>query len=431
MLAAYQIINKILQTKDYSIVKRNGLEASQFSIYGEQFQFIVDHYKKNGNVPDMLTFQSYFPDFTFNEVYETDDYLMDRLYEENGYQKWSEILPTLNQKIKEDSRLAYDFMKEQMQSTLKPKAVCKGVNIIENAIERYDEYLNKQKGISKPAISSGLPELDEIFGGWEAGDELITIVGRTGEGKSWTCTKFLTEAWKQEKRVGIYSGEMGPSSIGYRFDSILKHFSNSSLNRGSEIVGYTEYINELRLNKTPYFIITPKELGGRPTVNQLRPFIENNNLDILAVDQLSLMEDGRSSKYDPPRIKMGHIAEDLFQLSGEYGIPIIALAQANRESLKKGSQDAPGVENISESDGIPHNSSKVIGIRKINDKMIIDIGKNRNGKSGGKLTYLVNFNTGYMEYQPIEGDAALSSTRDRAYQNNMQKFSDATNINPF
>ena len=48
MLAANQLINKILQTKDYDVIKQNSLEARYFVGYQDEFQFIVDHYKKYG-----------------------------------------------------------------------------------------------------------------------------------------------------------------------------------------------------------------------------------------------------------------------------------------------------------------------------------------------------------------------------------------------
>lgn len=106
--------------------------------------------------------------------------------------------------------------------------------------------------------------------------------------------------------------------------------------------------------------MTQKEFGGKPTVQQLANFIEANKLDILGIDQLSLMSDGRATRNDPPRLKLAHISEDLFALSSEYKIPIIALAQVNREGVRHGINEAPGLENIKESDDISHNCSKCL-----------------------------------------------------------------------
>ena len=67
--------------------------------------------------------------------------------------------------------------------------------------------------------------------------------------------KFLVEAWKQGKRVGLYSGEMNSVKLGYRFDSWFQHFSNRSLVRGEQVDGYKEFIENLKTQQTPFIIV--------------------------------------------------------------------------------------------------------------------------------------------------------------------------------
>ena len=62
-LAANQILNKIIQTKKIDIVKTNSLEAKYFIGYEDEFNFIMDHYKLYGNVPDDITFLEKFNNF--------------------------------------------------------------------------------------------------------------------------------------------------------------------------------------------------------------------------------------------------------------------------------------------------------------------------------------------------------------------------------
>ncbi len=430
MLAEFQIINKILQDKDYGIIKRNGLTEEYFASYAPQFNFIENHYKKNGNVPDTITFLAQFQDFTLVEVNETEAYLLDRLYEEYGYRKFSQFLPELSKKLQEDSRLAYDFLKNQL-TDLRPHTPCKGIDIIANAMERY-ELLAKRANSEVPVtISTGLKELDDILGGWEFGEELMTLVARTNAGKSWILMKFLAEAWKQGYRVGLYSGEMSHVKLGYRFDALFGHFSNRALVRGQPSEGYLEYIKQTKETPNPFIIATQKDFGGQPNVNQLRNFVEENKLQILGIDQLSLMSDYRASKIDPPRMRLSHISEDLFALSSEYKIPILALAQANRAATDKDGQNAPGLENIKESDDIAHNSSKCIGMRQTSAGLILDIIKNRNGEAGSKLLYNWNIDKGYLEYIPTLGDAASTETRTMVQEKTINQMTTQTINNPF
>lgn len=426
-----QVINKILQSKDYNIVKTNGLDASYFKHYAAEFNFIDNHYKQFGNIPDLTTFIANFPKFELTEVGETDDYLLDRLWEEHGWDNFVPIMKELDSKLKEDSRTAYNYLISNLPK-LKPHTVCRGIDIIANAHERYDNYKNRSNNAEKATIKTGLTELDDIFGGWEFGDELVTIVARTNMGKSWLCLKFLAEAWKQGYRVGLYSGEMNHIKLGYRFDALFGHYSNKCLTYGGYVDGYKEYIDGLKAMPTPFHIIQQKDFGGRPTVQKIRNFVEENNIQILGIDQYSLMEDGRSNFRDPTRLKLAHIAEDLFLLSSEYKIPIIGLCQANRGGVKKDNeQDAPGLEDIKESDDISHNSSKCIGMRQSSFGLVLDIIKNREGKVGDKLLYSWDIDTGHFDYIPSSGDAARTDIREQKTAQSRQVFETPNAFNPF
>lgn len=428
MLVTTQVINKILQTKDFNIIKRNCLDESYFKGFTDEYKFIENHVNLYGNVPDLQTFIGKFTDFALFEVNETESYLIDKLYEEYGYQRFAEMLPILNTKVQEDSRIAYNFLQSELPK-LKPPAICNGIDIIKESKERYDLYANRSNAPESATIKTGLKELDDIFGGWEYGDELVTLVARTNQGKSWLLMKFLVEAWKQGKRVGLYSGEMSHIKLGYRFDALFGHYSNKCLSQGWQVDSYDSYIENLKSLPNPFIIITQKEFGGRPTVQKIRNFIECNNIEIMGIDQYSLMEDGRSSFRDPTRLKLSHIAEDLFLLSSEYRIPILGLAQANREGAKKETEDqAPGLENIKESDDIAHNSSKCIGMKQSTYGLILDIIKNREGKVGDKLMYSWDIDTGHFSYIPSSGDAASPEIRQQAQQQTRQQFS---SVNPF
>lgn len=427
MQAASQIINKVLQDKDYDIIKTNCLEASQFEGLADEFNFIVDHYKKFGNVPDTFTFLAQFQDFDLIEVNETDDYLIDKLHEECGFYKFREILPQVNDKLKEDSRLAYEYLMSELPK-LKPHTVCKGHDIIEEANERYEHYINRCSSDVSPTISTGFKELDDILDGWEPGDELVTLVARTNTGKSWLQMKFLTEAWKQGKRVGLYSGEMNHINLGYRFDALFEHFSNKDLTKSKQIKKYKPYIESLKGRPGCFNIITQKEFGGKPTVQKIRNFIEENDIEIMGIDQLSLMEDCRAQRGDPLRMKMGHISEDLFLLSSEYKIPILCIVQANRAAITKDESESSGLENIKESDDIAANSSKCISFKQDKGFLIMNIIKNRSGKVGDKLIYTWDIDTGYFEHCPVYS----TDTAEKIKKDNEKRFNNCIPANsPF
>ena len=429
--AAVQILCKILNEGKLDIVKKNGLLKEHFLEWGTEYDFIIDHYERYGNVPDIITVKGkyeYFPDLQVNE---SEDFLVTQLRAEYMQSRFAMVLPKARELAIVNTPAAYEYLVQELPN-LKVQEHCTGTDIIAQAQERFDIYEAKLKSTAPTVISTGLPELDSVINGWEYGEELVTIVARTNQGKSWILLKFLTEAWKQGKRVGLYSGEMSAVKLGFRFDALHQHISNMALVRGHQVDQYDVYCKQLAQANIPFIIITQKDLGGRPTVQKLKHFVEENNIEILGIDQYSLMEDGRASQRDPIRLRLGHIAEDLFLLSTEYKIPVLGLAQANRESTKKDdAMAAPGLENIKESDDIAHNSSKVIGMMQWNNGLILDITKNREGAVGNKLFYNWNIDTGHFAYFPINGDAATGEAKQVAVQKQTEQYNKMEAYAPF
>ena len=58
-----QALNKILSTKDFSLVIINNLNEEFFSDYKDEFRFIKEHVDRYGSVPDYESFVAKFPDF--------------------------------------------------------------------------------------------------------------------------------------------------------------------------------------------------------------------------------------------------------------------------------------------------------------------------------------------------------------------------------
>ena len=77
------------------------------------------------------------------------------------------------------------------------------------------------------------------------------------------------------------------------------------------------------------------------------------------------------------------------------------------ENVKKNDEGVT-LENIKESDDISHNSSKCLGLSRAgsdNSVLVIDVIKNRSGKSGVKLRYEWDINSGYFSYLPSMTDS--------------------------
>lgn len=423
-----QILNKVIQTGDIQLITKNALTEEYFVGYEPEFNFIMNHFNKYGNVPDKATFLDKFNDFNLIEVAETDKYLLDTLYEEHLYYKSVEVVQKVAELLKTNANDAVEYLHSQLPN-LKIATTSEGTDIIKQADERYQTYLEKMNAKNPWYITTGFEELDDILNGWAKGEELVVLFARTGQGKSWVLAKTLTHAWQIGNRVGYISPEMSPTKIGYRFDTLLKNFSNRNLVWGREEPDYEQYINDLKTKENPFIVATPLDFQKKVTVTKLKHFCQTNKLDILGIDGITYLTDERYKKGDNKTISLTNISEDLMALSIELGIPILVVVQSNRGGVKNAdSEGTPELENIRDSDGIAQNATKVIALRQTGAGLEFGIKKHRDGINGGKLIYYWDIDKGQFNYIPSSEDAVKPEKRQKKADEIKNSFSDGADV---
>ena len=413
-----QVINYILNTKDTSLIVLNNLTSKYFPDYKKEFDFILNHFKEYGNIPDKETFLNKFQDFDLIEVSETPNYLIEELFKE--YQK-NQLALTFNSVRKEllegDVDKAVDIYQSAYES-LTTGIALSSVDIFKDT-SRYDAYVERISNFDKYYVRTGFPELDSLIGGWDREEELAVIMARVNLGKSWILLKCALAAAEQGLNVGLYSGEMTERKVGYRIDTLLQHLPNGSLIHGNANVkdDYKTYIENLpKRVKGSLKVLTPKMINGSAGVNALRAFIEKDKLDILFIDQHSLLEDDRHAKN--PVERASNISKDLKNLQVLKRIPIIAVSQQNRTKSEDESNTIDTTQ-IAQSDRIGQDATVIIGItrdKKDNNLMTLHLVKSRDSVVGSKITYKVDFNKGTFQYIPegnknVENDKTDYSTR--------------------
>ena len=393
-----QVLNKIIQDRDSSIVTLNNLSVDYFSDYKDEFAFIKNHIAKYSTTPDMETFLSNFPDFQVITVNEPVNYLLEELMRDKNKRFLAENYTKVRQLIMDDKiDDAMQILKQASEESTSFVSL-KCVDILRDT-SRYDSYLEKTENYDKYFIKTGFDELDQILGGWDCQEELGTIVARNGLGKSWILFKCAAAAAEQGKNVGIYSGEMSENKVGYRIDTIIGHIPNGALVHGSGSVKneYKRFLENLS-DKVPgsIKILTPKMINGPAGVSALRAFVEKENLDILFIDQHSLLEDDRKAKN--PVEKASNISKDLKLLQVVKRIPIISVCQQNREKLEEGKTF--DTTQLAQSDRIAQDSTVIIFIERKDDLMRLHLVKSRDTENGKVITYKVDLNQGIWQYIP-------------------------------
>ena len=411
-MVSLQILNKIISTKDISIITDNNLTIDYFLEYEDEYSFIKEHFDNYKNVPDTETFINRFPDFELLEVNENDRYLVDAIREEYLYSKSVPVIKKAAELLKSDSNEASRYLQSELVN-LTPNYTTPYVDII-HSNSRVEMFEDKSNNKDKWFIPTGFEELDDIIYGWQCGEEFVVIFARTGIGKSWVLVKTVQHAWEIGKNVGYVSPEMSADKIGYRFDTLNNHFSNMALVRGDKskvsIDEYKQYNEKLAEHNNRILVSTPMDFNKQVTVGKLRTFVQANNLDMLAIDGITYMTDERYKRGDNKTTSLTNISEDLMALSCELKIPILVVVQSNRGGTEK---DTPDLEDIRDSDGIAHNATKVISLNQKEEALVMKIKKNRDGKIGDKLTYLWDIDLGEFTWMPGDCDSATIERKEQ------------------
>ena len=391
-----QFLNYVLQKDDKNIITTNGLTEDYFSDYKEEFKFIKNHLDTYNKLPDLATFLSKFNHFEIVECNEDPRYLLQELYNDKNTRymalTFNKIKELLEKGKVDDAMTLYKNSYDGISNGVSLESVD-----ITKDTSRYNDYVERLNDFNKYYISTGFKELDKIIGGWDREEELATIVARTNYGKSWILLKCAASAVEQGLRCGLYSGEMSERKVGYRFDTLVGHISNGGLIHGNDSIQneYKRYIDNLPNRFSGSLkVLTPRMINGPAGVSALRAFIEKEKLDILFIDQHSLLEDDRHAR--TPVEKASNISRDLKNLQVMTHIPIISVSQQNRSSTENGVDTTQ----IAQSDRIGQDSTIILFLEKNDQELKIHLVKSRDSENGKTLTYFVDFNNGYFTYIP-------------------------------
>ena len=405
-----QVISKILKDGNNSIVEDNMLTKDYFVGYEDEFQFIEDHYSKYGNVPDIATFLAKFPDIDLVDVSETPKYLVNTLREEYLYYKSVPVVKKIAELLKEDSNTAVEYMLTALKE-LEPNYDLGGTDIIAQAEDRYDKFMERKDHQAEWFFTTGFEELDDLIHGIQREEELFVIFARTNQGKSWVLEKMCTHVWELGFNVGYISPEMSADSIGYRFDTLYKNFSNRGLmwakSDDVDSESYKEYVKSLTNVKNKFIVATPIDFDKRITVTKLKNWIKQYKLNLIAIDGITYISDERAKRNENKTTTLTNISEDLMSLSMELKVPVLVVVQANRTGVAEDdTSGVPELESIRDSDGIAHNASKVLSIRQTKENVLkMEVKKQRFGSVGGKINYQWSINSGEFRYLADYSDA--------------------------
>ena len=223
----------------------------------------------------------------------------------------------------------------------------------------YIDELYKDNAESK--IQTGLLKLDNDIVGFLDG-QLITISAYTGIGKSIFTSQLILNMLKQDKKIDLFSLEMGRSEI------INKLVSNGCDIDFNKI--YKKELSDIEKEKITLYIsefLSAKHLEIYDSIGDIDNIISTikrdklkNNIDIAFIDLINRVSNKLVNLKNRAEY-LGELTRRLKLLALQLNIPIVITAQINR--VIEGRQDKrPTLADIKESGGIAEDSDLVIGL---------------------------------------------------------------------
>jgi len=235
-------------------------------------------------------------------------------------------------------------------------------------------------------IPTGLKDINEKMGGFHPSD-LVIIGARPAVGKTAVSINMMIGS---NVRAGFISSEQGHDQIGQRCLAVAGGVDMHNMRSGkmqdndwSGMVAATE-----RLLQTNSLINDNPSITIQELVRQARKWKHQDNIEILFVDYAQRIRSSRNHKNVTD--VMGEVIPSLKSLARELNIPVVALAQVNRE-VDKRPDKRPLMGDLSDASIMEKEADQVIMLYRdevynpdSEKKGIIELNyeKNRHGPTG-------------------------------------------------
>lgn len=264
------------------------------------------------------------------------------------------------------------------------------------ALDTYIAELEQKMENREQGIANGLPTgftgVDQIIGGLQPGT-LNTLAALTGFGKTAFALNVAVNVMQHAKRILFFSLEMRRNELVQRVLS-MEAAIDQALLRDAAIDEVTlralkiraQALRDCDLNIDDQTFLLSGIKSKARHLNARKP------LDLIVIDYAQMVQssvDGRA-KSETRAEEIAKLSREMKRLAIELNIPILILAQLNREVDKRQVKE-PQLSDINESGGIGRDSDVVMFVYATEEEMekrkqclihevTLKVAKNRNGR---------------------------------------------------
>ncbi|MBR1746790.1 MAG: replicative DNA helicase [Clostridia bacterium] len=283
----------------------------------------------------------------------------------------------------------YELSKERSRNELKHISAAT-IEVMERI-----EKLKKDKYAFR-GLSTGFRIFDKVTNGLQDGD-LIILAARPSVGKTAFALNIVAAAAERSDRplcIAIYDLEMPQRQIAQRIMSNMGSVSMVDIN-SAELKNDGDsrlWMVTQKLSNTKIFINDSSMVSPAEVLSQCRRLgAEHNNgrVDLVIIDYLQLMNDGRTDKdrADNRQQEVSYMSRMMKIMARELNCPVLVLSQMSRGvEQRKGAEKTPMLSDLRESGAIEQDADIVMFLYRENDEdkmhspIILDLAKHRNGE---------------------------------------------------
>lgn len=263
--------------------------------------------------------------------------------------------------ITEDMMVLTDKVRAKLRDMIQTQSAWRTMTDV--MISTFDDIEKRQKG-EIVEIKSGVYDIDRATGGFFPG-ELAVIGARPSVGKSAFGLQIAVEAAARGHKVCFVSCEMVDSQFGQRLISNTTKIDGMKLRSAKLEADDWEQIGEAMCQ---YSALPISFTFGTKTIEDLRNDVQRKvdlgECDLVVIDYLQLLKTKR--RFDIEHERVGYISHALKQMTTDFKIPVVALAQAKRQN-NNGRARCPVLDDLRSSGDIEQDADTVIFLHRPDD----------------------------------------------------------------
>lgn len=354
-----ELISNIIKTGDMTTVRKKGItpEFFQTEEAGLAFKWIWDQFhdpRYRGEVPDKDRLLRKFPDFPWYSSRNSVAALLSDLTTENLRGDIQHIIGEVNGLIDEgqDPELVMRAFMPKLRELGSRMDDSSGMFMRDSFNPLKQDYLTTKDGGGITGIPFPWSPLNVATGGMHP-EDFIVLYGRPKNMKTWAALAIAAHAYLNHRRVYIFSKEMRVLTMARRLASLIAELDYAKIKQATlsdedehtyfavlEALGdFEEDTIEGGSKSMNLYFDSDKGRRQATTPDDLIMRAEKFNPDLIVVDGLYLMRDGRSKSRSADWKNVAHISQDLKGGAQYLECPLLGTTQANRSGAKGPTDD--------------------------------------------------------------------------------------------